>query len=256
MTLDEFKALVREQLGDALSEKGDGVWAEIEKGLESTVNSQVSGLIENRDKILGEKKSLSEKYDELQKQMKQFEDEGVSMESWMELKQKAEAAETDPKAADTSELQKKFYEQGKKSMEQELMPKLKENEETVKQQTEQLEAMKKRHIDALTDIEINRALSELNVETDPFWMSGLRHSATVEYLESEDKVQIELPNPGDQNQRLPLSDWKKIFPSTSEGKRRIRVKSSGSGANGSSSGGNTKESLTDTIAGLGFPGGK
>lgn len=253
MTLDEFKALVKEQLGEALSEKGDGVWSEIEKGLDATVNSSVSGVIENRDKILAEKKSLAEKHKELEEQMKKFEEEGVTLEAWSELKQKAElAADGDNK--DTSAIQKQSYEQGRKSMEQELMPKLKDYEESVKQQNQVNEQLKQRHINALTDVEINRALNELNVETDPFWLSGLRHSATVEYVESEDTVQIELPNPGDPSQKLPLKDWKRIFPTTEEGKRRVRVKSGGSGANGSSGkeGGSGRVSLVDSIAGLGF----
>lgn len=253
MTLDEFKALVKEQLGEALSEKGEGVWGEIEKGLESTVNTNVSGVIENRDKILSEKKALAEKHKQLEEQMKQFEEEGINLEAWTELKQKAELAD-EKGDKDTSALQKQSYEQGRKSMEQELVPKLKEYEESVKQHSQMNEKLKEKHVNALTDVEINRALNELNVETDPFWLSGLRHSATVEYVESEDAVQIELPNPGDPAQKLPLKDWKRIFPTTEEGKRRVRVKSGGSGANGSSgSNGGGRISLADSIAGLGFP---
>lgn len=255
MTLEEFKALVQKLLGDGLANVDESAWSQIESGLESVVTSNINGVIENRDKILSEKKTLADKYKELETQIKQFGDEGITLEAWTNLKQRAENAAKGT-TEDVSELQKRYYEQGKRSMEQELQPKLKEAMELAEQKAKDIETLRKRHIDALTDIEISKALSELNVETDELWLTGLRHKASVEYIESEDAVQIDMPNPGDMSQRIPLKDWKKIFPGTTEGKRRIKVRSSGSGANGSDGKGSGPVSLKDTIQGLGFPGSK
>jgi len=255
MTLEEFKKLVQDQLGEALSEKGDGVWTEIEKGLDAVVQTNLSGVIENKEKILSEKKILADKHKQLEDQLHAFNEEGITLEAWSELKQQAELGNTE-KNKDVSSLQKQSYEQGRKAMEQELLPKLKDKEEAEKESAQAYTDLRTKHIEALAAVEISRALSELNVETDPFWLSGLRHSATIEYVEAEGQVQIELPNPGDPQQRLPLKDWKRIFPSTDEGKRRIKKRSGGSGANGSDGGSGGRVSLSDTIAGLGFPGKK
>lgn len=250
MTLEQFKAMVKELLGeDALSEKDDA-WGQIEKGLEDTVTESVSGVIKNRDKILTEKKALAEEMEGLNKQVQFLKDEGITPEIWKEMKEKAElGAQTDNK--DIQAETRKAYEQGKKAMEAELTPKLKEFGDKVSELTQAQEAMRNRHISALKDSELSRVLNKLNVETDPFWLRGLSSSANVEYIEAADKVEIALPNPNDESQMIPLSDWAKLFPVSEEGKRRIKVQNIGGGAGGSgSSGGNRPRTLEDSIGNL------
>lgn len=247
MTLAEFKELVKTQVGEA-AEKSE-VWAAIENGLTETVNSSISGVIENKEKILSEKKALVDKMKELEVKYKAFDDAGIKLDEYEQMKQKLEALEKQAGNSDIDiqEIQKKSYEQGKKSMEQELTPKLKEYEESVVSLTKSQELMRQKHIEALTDVEINRVLNELRVETDPFWMRGLRSSAKVDYVEATDKVEIELPSPSDVNQMIPISDWKKLFPVSEEGKKRIKIQSGGSGAGGSAGKGNSTVTVKDQL---------
>jgi hypothetical protein len=247
MTLEEFKVLIKEQFSDVA--ENQALWELIESGVSETVNDSISGVIENRDKILKEKKVLAEKMKEMETALGSFEKAGIKIDEYEQMKQKLEALEQQAGDSDLNiqDIQKKAYEQGKKSMEQELTPKLKEYEETVTTLTKTQELMRQKHIEALSDVEINRAINDLHVETDFLWLRGLRSSAKVEYVEATDQVEIELPSPNDPNQMIPISDWKKLFPVSPEGKKRIKIQSGGSGAGGSAGKGSSTASVKDQL---------
>jgi len=250
MTLDELRALIRAQIEKSISEEAEISWGEIDSAIKKVVDASISGVIENRDKILGEKKTLKEKTDELEAKVKAIEDAGITVESYNELKAKVEAGGSsgDADHPDIIAVQKEYYEKGRKAMEQELKPTIQalttEKDSLEKTTTE----LKTKHVNSLKDSELNRAISELRVEADPFWFKGFAASASVEYNEIEDRVDIELPNPIDPSQRVPLKDWKKLFKVSDEGKKRIRVDISGGGAGGSNGkGGQKSQTLAQEI---------
>lgn len=235
MDLEQFKALLKELLGDKVGEVDASIWGQIGDALESSYKTFVQGVTENRDKILSEKKKLQDDFKAVEAKLKAYVETEVNPDQIADLKAKVDAFESDPnQKVDQKQLQTQYYESGRSSMEKELQPQINNLKEQIKALEDGSTALKQKHINALKDVELKTALSELHVEADPFWFRGFSSSAEVEYNEIEDKVEISLPSPTEPNQRIPLKDWKRQFPISPEGKKRIRVPDNyGGGANGS-----------------------
>lgn len=233
MTIQEFKAWLIQQvegLGDSVDTSFVG---QVEKNLEEAVTDYNSGLIENKNTILSEKKTLQAKLEELETKYAAFEDRGISVEEYEAMKTRIAEIESG-KAPDNAEELAAAYEKGKRAMQEQLAPKIKEAEKKVTELDKEKKTLLDKHINALKDIELKKALSDLHVEADAYWFKGFSSSAEIQYNDVEDKLTVQLPSPSNPLERIPIEDWKKQFPDSKEGKRMIKVPDNyGGGANGS-----------------------
>lgn len=253
MTIQEFKDKVKSYVReDVLAD--DSTWGSLEQDLETVVNTNLSGVIQNKEKILKEKKALELEYKTLKDTAGPLIDQGITLEQFSQLKHQLEEMQT--KGAGTSDdlkvLQEKFYKQGKQAMEQELNPRLKEFETKVTTlEKEKLETSNK-YLRYKKENQIMEAVKKLNIQADKYWLAGFSSEAETEYIETEDRLSLMVPNPVDPSgSKIPLQDWMKLFPTTSEGKKMIVVPETyGGGAVGSDGRPVTNANLRDTIDSL------
>lgn len=235
MTTQELQDKIKPYLKDDVLSEDSKVWDEISQDVEKVVNASINGVIENKEKILGEKKKLSEELDKIREKAQPFLDNGVSYDQFKEAQAELEELKAKGLAGagvDINKIQTEFYEQGKKQMQQELTPKLKEFEEAQKLLEKQKEDMYAKYRKTLKRNALEEALSGLNLQVDSYWKDGFYAQADDEYIEAEDKVVIQVPNPIEPDgPKIPLNDWKKLFPQSELGKKLIKAPAS----NGSSS---------------------
>ena len=251
MTIQELQAKARELVNAGASLEDEGFWNELGTGIETVVNNSISGVIASKEKILGEKKALQDKYKEIEEKYKSFEESGLSLEEVAKIKEEYELLKSkgDSTSADIKELQEKFYDQGKRQMKQELEPKLKEVQEKLKLFEKEKNELSNKYRRKLKENTINDTLKKLGVQADDFWIAGFYQQSEDEYIETEDRISIAVPNPVDpRGPRIPLEDWAKIFPSTAQGKSLIPAPiNTGGGAMGSDGKPLQKKSLNDEL---------
>ena len=250
MTKEELLALVQGNLKEDVAED---VITKLDTGLTEVVNDQIQGVIKSKEKILGEKKTLQAQFEEMNNKYKYFVENEIDPAKYQDLAQKLELAQTASSTPEEiKELQQKFYEQGQKTKEQELNPKLEALQSQIDQITGQFQAKDQKYRDTLKQNALNGALNKLGIQADNFWLSGFYASADAEYIETEDRIDIQMPNPIDPNSpKIPLSDWVKMFPGTDEGKRLIPApRNGGAGASGSNGTPGKTQSLAGKIGSM------
>lgn len=251
MTIQELQAKARELVAGGSSIEDDSFWSELGTGIETVVNNSISGVITSKEKILGEKKALQEKYKEIEDKYKSFEENGLSLEEISKMKEEYELLKSkgDSTSADMKELQEKFYDQGKRQMKQELEPQLKEFQAKLKTYEKEKTELFSKYRRKLKENTINDTLKKLGVQADDFWIAGFYQQSEDEYIETEDRISIAVPNPIDpRGPKIPLEDWAKVFPSTSQGKSLIPAPmNTGGSAMGSDGKPIQKKSLNDEL---------
>lgn len=249
--LEELKPMLKE---DVVSDETK--WESISNGVQEVVNGSVKGVIKNKDEILAEKKTLQQRYDELEaslEKVKPFIDNEVSFDQYEQItKEMEEIRQRQENNPDVAKLKSEYFEQGKRTATQELQPKLSEYEKAVEKYKTDQQKMQEKYIETMKRNELSHALNELGVKADNFWLSGFFQSADVEYIETEDRISVSLPHPTDASiGRLPLADWKRIFPQTPEGQRLIPApRNIGAGAPGSDGKGGHRENLRSQIGSM------
>jgi len=253
MTIQEYKDKIRSFVKeDVLSD--ETTWSSIEKDLDAVISDNISGVLQNKEKILGEKKKLEAEFKALKESAGPLIEKGITLDQFAKLQTELEEARS--KAGGNSDdikvLQEKFYEQGKRSMEQELSPKLKEFEQKFTGLEKEKSEMFNKYINTLKKNQIIEAVKKLNIQADNYWLAGFSSQSEQEYIETEDRLNLMVPNPVDPSgPRVPLQDWMKLFPTTAEGKKMIVAPvNSGSGSIGSDGKPIIKKDLKDEIGSM------
>lgn len=215
------------------------------------LNEQLTGVIKNKDTILAEKKNLQEEFNTLKEQYKDFIDEEVTYEDYVNMKSELDSikqnGDTPPEGQ--KEKEKMLVDQGKSLKEKELKPEIEHLKKDYEETLSTLQDYRDKYQSYRVRNEVQDLLKSMHVEYDDFWLEGFLNRAKIEYSEVDDSLDIELYN-GDSKSTLPLEDWKKLFPNSEQGKRMIKApKNVGGGANG----GNTNSSRvkpTETFKGM------
>lgn len=208
--MEFLKALLKEDADVSL------IQSKLTECVEEENREKTGGLIENRDKLKAEKKKLQDKYDALQSSFAFFEENGITPESFSDMKTALESAQASGDSKE--ELDEKFkekYEQGKKSKETELTPKItnleKEKETLTKERDEAVDQLKNFRAEA----EIMKAVASTGAKPSSTWIKGLKAQAKIDF-DDYGKMSIELPL--EDQGTIPIEDWMKAFPETREAK--------------------------------------
>jgi len=252
MTIQELQGKIRPYIKEDVP---DTVWNELSEGVQLVVNDSIAGVIENKEKILGEKKDLQKKFEELHGKFKPFEENGVSFEEFSKIKQEYEVLKSKPNDGNSENLKKiqeQYYEMGKNQRNQEVQPLLKELQEKMEMETKKAQEVENRYINNLMRAEITKTIRDIGVEADDFWLQGFLSTADHEYNPAEDKVNISVRNPQDPSgPKIPLRDWAKLYPQTPQGKSMIKApRNTGAGATGANGRPNQAMTLESTLESL------
>lgn len=209
----------------------------ISEDVEAVITEAYKGLKTNKEQLYNEKKELQTRFEELSTKAKGFLESGLAWDELQQtLKEYEELKEKGmPDNPDVKQLQEQYYNQGKTQMQNELAPKIKELSDQVDKYKTVEEKLTEKYIKQLRDTELQKVFSKLHIDTDDYWLAGFKSSVDVDYIETEDRVSIEVPHPSDPSLgKIPLRDWAKIFPTTEIGARMIKIPANtGSGALGS-----------------------
>lgn len=225
-----------DKLADSLREDVDV--DSLKKQFETWKNEQISGVIQNKEKILEEKKNLQSKMDEMQKQFQPFIENELTYDKFEELQVENEALKKASESPeDSKEKEKIFLEQGKNVKEKELRPEIERLQKEHESVNKDLEEYKERYQKYRVKNEVVSTLKKLNVEYDDFWLDGLMNRSKFEYNSVDDEMSIELFVP-ENGTTVPIADWVKIFPNTTQGKKMIKApQNTGGGASRGASAG-------------------
>lgn len=259
--LEYLKSLLKDEvIGD------EKIMKELSETTSKLITDTVPGLVENKETILKEKKMLSEKFTQLEKDFntykdtfKFFEENKITPVVYNELLEQKNKLEAQV-ASHPDDMKKRDEEQflaGKKAYEAEIKSKLEALEAKASTYSEKEQTWKNKYVSSSVEKEIQKMIVELNLDVDKYWVNGLKSSAQVSYDENEDKISIAI-NTG--SGTMPLNDWKNWYPTTEEGKRFVKAPdnagggaSGGTGSgNGNSSGGEQRVSAIETYKNL-FP---
>jgi hypothetical protein len=197
--------------------------------------NQVSGLAASKEKILNEKKKLQAQFDEMSNKYGWLDTAELSKEKFDELQVELDSfRKNSQNPEDVKDREKSILEQGKLLKEKELNPRLEE----LDKQLEMIAHEKKQYMDRYKNYrvekEVKDTLSEMGVEYDPLWLDGLMTRSKFEYNEHDDIMEIELWST-DAKSTIPITDWVKVFPGTTTGKKMIKAPQNfGGGARGGS----------------------
>lgn len=210
-----------EMLAKSLRE--DANVEELKAKFDEFKNEQLNGVISNKEKILKEKKDIQAELDELKKNFKPFLDNEVTFQMYTELQVENEALKKSSNSPDDiKEREKSILDQGKTLKEKELRPEIERLQAELDSRDSNLKQYSERYQRYRVENEVVGSLKELGVEYDDVWLDGLLNKSKFEYNEIEDKMEIELYVPENKSV-VPLDDWKKIFPNSTQGKKMIKA---------------------------------
>lgn len=248
MTLQEFKESLKAKLGDKIGEE----WENVDKDLDSFYNEEFSKVVGKKEELLDEKKKLQREYYEFKEKAEPLVGMGITPQSIEEMKKKIEQFENqDINNPDLKALQERYYAQGKQTTEAEFTPKIQDLEQKYKEYESKYTETQQKYVDTLKQHEIDKVLSDLNVKSLPTWKRGFLADAEAVFDDVAGRISVRVPNPSKPSEKVPLEDWKKLFPLSDEGKSMIQpLPNYGSGANGGNGNGNKQESLADHLKGM------
>jgi len=237
----------REVIAPALGEGAD-VEA-IKSKFEAFKNEQLSGVIQNKEKILDEKKALQKELEDVKASIKGFQDADITLEKYQELEVELEALKKN--VSNPDELKEKetlLLDRGKILKEKELTPIIDKLTVDFDGASKQLEEYKAKYQKYMVQNQVTKMLNDLHVQYDDIWLGGFMNKAKIEYDESSDTFDINLYLQ-DQNTTVPIADWKKVWPTTEHGKRMIKAPANYGGGAGGSGNGPAKD-MKDTLSGM------
>jgi hypothetical protein len=229
-----------EKIASFLREDADvsSLQAEFNSFVESQVNEKINGVISNKDKILGEKKQVQAELDALREKFGRFEEANVSFNEYEQLQVELEALRKNSDTPeDVKEREKMILSQGKSLKEKELVPEIEKLRAQVDTLNSELSNYQNRYHKYRVQNEVVSTLQDMGVEYDDIWLEGLLSRSKFEYIESEDRLDIELYSPENKSV-VPLADWKRVFPNSVQGKRMIKAPAN---VGGSASGGGGRD---------------
>ena len=241
--MDFFQDVIAPALGE-----GADVEA-IKSKFEAFKNAQLSGVIQNKEKILDEKKAVQKELEDARGKIKAFQDANISVEKFQELEVEVESLKKN--VSNPDELKEKetlLLDRGKTLKEKELTPVIEKLTSDLELTTSQLVDYKSKYQRYMVQNKVTKMLSDMHVQYDDLWLDGFMHKAKVEYDEASDTLDINLYLQ-DQNTTVPIEDWKKVWPTTEHGKRMIKAPTNyGGGAGGSGNG--PARDMKDTLSGM------
>lgn len=207
-----------------------------------------NGLRENRDKILDEKKKVSQDFDTYKAQYGFLEGKDFTADVYNQMVSDLDSYKSSANN-DAEEVRKQLVEQynaGKKAYEESITPTLNSLKLKLEETETDRDKFQSQYKNYLKDSVIRSTLNEMHVEADDFWMEGLKNSAKVEYDDSGNIKDIFVRH-GEGH--IPIQDWKKVFPTTDRGKKMIKAPVNVGGAgHGSKGSGGEVNSLDDISA--------
>jgi len=202
--------------------------------VESKVQEQTVGLINNRDRLKEEKIKIQQTLEELKTKYSFVEDNDLSSELFTDMKNQLETFRA--KGDSDEEFEEKLkqnYERGKKAKLDELSPRLSTLEVDLKEAQKKAKDANRLFVDYKAEAEIRKAVNDAGLQVDSIWFNGLKQDAVIE-VGDNGVMEISLPYEGG---TLPIGDWTKSFPATTAGKRLLPASASkGGGAHGGASG--------------------
>lgn len=239
-----------EQLASALRE--DANVDELKSKFEAYKQEQLNGVIANKDKILGEKKELQAELETMKKQFQPFVENEITYEMFNELQVENESLKKNSDSPEDMKEKEKFVlEQGKNLKEKELRPEIEKLQKELDAVQGDREQYRNRYQQYRVQKEVVGMLKDMGVEYDDLWLDGLLAKSKFDYNDIEDKLEIELYAPENKS-TVPIEDWKKIFPNSTQGKKMIKAPKNvgGSARGGVGIDGNKKLEPKDIYSGM------
>lgn len=212
----------------------EAIKADFEAFKTSQINDQIGGVLKNKEKILDEKKALQAELEQIKQQMANFEEAGITADKYAEMEVELESLRKNvANPDDMKEKESLFLDRGKNLKEKELRPEIERLSAELQSTQDSLQDYKARYQKYMAKNEVAGILKELNVEYDDLWFDGFMNKAQFEYIDSEDRMEVSLWLQ-EQKSVVPIDDWKKVFPNSTQGKKMIKApKNIGGGAGGS-----------------------
>jgi len=252
--MNEIIKWIKQHLSEEAAGNGS-LMTELSSKIEKYSESTISEALEKKAEILSEKKKLQTKYKEvelelesLKKIVSEFETKGISEKAINDLKTQIaslEASSTSPE--DLKEKEQSMFKAGREDFEKEFSPKLEEEKTKAVKATDDLTTFKNKYVQRAAQNELDQALVDMKIDSDKYWKKGLFNDTEVEYDLETDKVSVSIKT---ESGTMPLKDWITWYPTTEEGKRKIKAPNNkGGGALGGSSshqGEDTDDAIVDT----------
>jgi len=192
------------------------------------------GLIEKNNELLAETKKAKQDARELKEQYQVFEEQEVTPEVFLQMKNELEALQGASGSANLEEQLKAQSEKGKKAKEDEIRPALERKEKELAELQSNATEYKNRYQDFRAKNELKSAIDKLHLDVDDFWFEGMYNRCKVEFND-DDKMNIGVYHEGG---HIPLEDWMNIFPESELGKKYVKAPlNTGGAASGSNASG-------------------
>jgi len=202
------------------------------------------GLRTNRDQILNEKKDLSVKMQEYQDKYSFLEGKEFNIDTYNNMVSEIDTYKSTA-TKDDEEFQHKLSEQylkGKKSYEETITPTVNSLKMQLEQEKKTSGEYQSKYQNYLAENKLRSSLSKMGVDADEYFFEGFKNKAKIEYGENG----IQNINVYHDGGHIPLEDWERIFPTTTLGKKMIRVPvNSGGASHGSKGSGGESNTLED-----------
>lgn len=217
-------------------------------------NEFTTGLRTNKDEILAEKRALDEAFTAYKEKYATFEENEFTADSYNSLMAELDRykASSEAKDEDIRSQMTEQYEKGKQAMESQVKPTINSLELKLNNAIDERDKFKSEYHNHLSENALRRALNSMGAEPSDFWFDGFKNKAQFSY---DDQTHgLKNINVWHEGNYLPLEDWKKVFPTSKEGKRMIKPGPTlGAGSHSSAAGGapttlDAIESMTDPKA--------